>query len=383
MASGGTVRSGPEDEQAFRLSAILARTLAAARLNLILTVTIDRGRTRSRRGRGDGPQRFSASSVVMLDPRKNNVADASAVVSQLPSDPASVQDQIQILMSRDLAGRVIDKLGLANDPEFNPSLSPGLMTTLFGGSAESAEVELRNAEIDNLQHHLSVDAAGLSTAITITYSARDPEKAARIANAIADVYISSEVDATLNATRTTTDWLNQRIRQLSHQVQAAEANVQAYKAEHNLNEAADGTSLVDQQMTAISTQLVQARSDLAEKQANDNRIGTLMKDGHANDVSQVVASPLIVQLREQQAEIIRQRVRARDTIRPEESQAHRVAEPVARSPGLKNRSGNRPYRRLRRQRCVGRACPCRLAAGEACARRGDGSDRPGTWRACG
>lgn len=300
MASGGTF--GSSEGEAFRLSD-LAR-LAVARLNLILTVTLIVVALAAIVV-VMWPTRFSASSVVMLDPRKNNIADASAVVSQLPVDPAAVQDQVQILMSRDLAGRVIDKLGLANDPEFNPSLSPGLMSTLFGGAEQSAD-ELRNAEIDGLLHHLSVDAAGLSTAITITYSARDPEKAARIANAIADVYISSEVDATLNATRTTTEWLNQRIRQLSHQVQAAEANVQAYKAEHNLNEAADGTSLVDQQMTAISTQLVQARSDLAEKQANESRIGTLMKDGHANDVSQVVASPLIVQLREQQAEVIRQ-----------------------------------------------------------------------------
>ncbi|HEY2068840.1 MAG TPA: exopolysaccharide transport family protein [Rhizomicrobium sp.] len=249
------------------------------------------------------PTRYSASSMVMLDPRKNNIADASAVVSELPVDPASVQDQIQILTSRDLAGRVIDKLGLANDPEFNPSLKPGMFAFL---QTDQSAAKLRSAEIDTFLKHLTVEGVGLSSAISISYSSADPEKAARLANATADTYIATEVDATLNATRTTTDWLTQRIRQLSHQVQAAEANVQAYKAEHNLNETADGSSLVDQQLTAINGQVVQARSDLAEKQASLSHINSLMTTGHAGDVSEVVSSPLIVQLREQQAEAIRQ-----------------------------------------------------------------------------
>src|SRR6185437_2816787 len=68
------------------------------------------------------PTLYSASAVVMLDQRKNNVADASSVLSELPTDAASVQNQIQILTSRDLALRVVDKLGLENDPEFNSGL---------------------------------------------------------------------------------------------------------------------------------------------------------------------------------------------------------------------------------------------------------------------
>src|SRR5690348_2992408 len=65
------------------------------------------------------PTVYAASATVMLEQRKNNVADASSVLSSLPTDAASVQNQIQILTSRDLAARVSDKLGLENDPEFN------------------------------------------------------------------------------------------------------------------------------------------------------------------------------------------------------------------------------------------------------------------------
>jgi len=249
------------------------------------------------------PSSYSASAIVMLDTRKNNVADMTAVVSELPTDPASVQNQIQLLTSRDLAGLVIERLGLDQDPEFNPALAGGLSAYLL--PADQSPQSLRNAEIDVFLKHLSVEAVGLSTAISVSFTARDPQEAARIANAVADAYIETEMDADLATSQAATQWLSERIRQLSKQVQAAESNVQAYKAEHDLNETADGTSIVDQQLTAINAQLVDARSDLAEKQANSNRIALLMKSGHAADISQIVASPLIMQLREQDAEVIR------------------------------------------------------------------------------
>jgi polysaccharide biosynthesis transport protein len=246
------------------------------------------------------PSKYSASALVMLEGRKNNVTDVSAVLSDLPTDPASVQNQIQILQSRDLASIVIDRLGLADDPEFNPALSPGLLS-LFAAPAPGSAHE---AVIDNFLKHLSVQAVGLSTTISVTFSAKEPDKAAEIANAIVDTYIDQQVGLKFEATRQTTNWLASRMHQLARQVQAAEANVQAYKAEHGLTDAADGTPLIDQQVSAINTQLVQAKSDLAQKEAIYDRIRALVAEGHTADVAQIVSSPLIVQLREQEATAI-------------------------------------------------------------------------------
>src|ERR1700760_2706545 len=58
------------------------------------------------------PVRFTSTSAVMIDQRKNTVADLNAVLSQLPTDPSSLQNQIQIIQSRDLAAAVIGKLKL-------------------------------------------------------------------------------------------------------------------------------------------------------------------------------------------------------------------------------------------------------------------------------
>lgn len=258
---------------------------------------------------------YSATAVVMLDQRKNNIEDFSAVLSGLPTDPASVQNQVEILTSRKLAGRVVDKLHLQDDPELNPDMQVGLISWLnpvkwFSGSltrADAAGTEIQRSEvIDNFLKRVTVDPVGVSTAIDVTFDAEDRGKAARIANAIADAYVEDQLSAKFEATQKATQWLADRNQELSQKSQAADAAVQQYKAENNLAETTAGGSLVEQQMADISKQLVDANSDLAQKQAAYGRVAALARAGRAADSSQVVASPLIAQLRSQETELIRQ-----------------------------------------------------------------------------
>ena len=261
------------------------------------------------------PTLYSTSASVMLDTRKNNVADLSSVLSQLPTDPSSLQNQIQILTSRDLASEVIGKLKLYDDPEFNHALKPSAMIGLlaavdprswFRGAAATDTASDRDGIIDAFDKNLSVATEGLSTTLTVTFTSRDPAKAALIANTLADTYIDDQVESKRAIGDKTTTWLVNRTQQLAQQLQADEAAVQRYKADNNLNETADGTSFADQQINAISNQLVLAKSDLAQKQATSDRVVALVKAGDTADVSQILASHLIVQLRTQQATLISQ-----------------------------------------------------------------------------
>lgn len=261
------------------------------------------------------PTMYATSASVMIDPRKNNVTDLSAVLSQLPTDPASLQNQVQILTSRDLAQKVIDRLRLYDDPDFNASLNQSVIGKILNtldprnwlrdSNASDLDAQ-RDKIIDAFEHNLTVAPEGLSTTLTVTFTARDPAKAALIANTLVDTYIESQIDSKRSTGDKTTAWLLNRTNALAQQVQEEEAAVQQYKAEHNLDETADGTSFADQQISAISNQLVLAKADLAQKQATNDRVQTLARAGDTADISQIVASPLIVQLRTQQATLIAQ-----------------------------------------------------------------------------
>ncbi len=258
------------------------------------------------------PTVWSSSAVVILDPRKNNVTDLSAVLSQLPTDPASVQNQIQIITSREVAAAVVDRLKLYEDPEFNSELAPTGTRAVLGemlrlvnprnwfARPQSALAGNREHVVNALMARVSADAQGLSTTIAITARSGDGAKAAQIANAVAEAYVRSQVTTKVNATAETADWLNQRMQELAAQLEDQQAAAQRYRAENNISDIGPGSSLVDQQLAAINAQIVQARSTLAEKQAVLDRINT----SNPADVGQIVASQTIIQLRAQQAQLL-------------------------------------------------------------------------------
>jgi succinoglycan biosynthesis transport protein ExoP len=259
---------------------------------------------------------YAASSVVMLDQQKNNVEDVASVLSGLPTDPAGIQNQVQILTSRNLAQRVIDRLQLQNDSYFTNSegwtrylgyLNPISWFSKPRLQSEARENdEKRNLLIDRFEKNLAVAPIGLSTAIRVTYEFPDPQQAATIANAVADAYVEDQLNAKFEATQKATKWLADRIQELSRQSQTADAAVQQYRAANGLTETANGGSVVDQQMTDLSGQLVIAKSDLAVKEATYARVSSLAREGRAADISEATASPLIGQLRGQEADLIRQ-----------------------------------------------------------------------------
>ncbi len=262
---------------------------------------------------------YTANAVVMLDERKNNLEDVSAVLSGLPSDQSTVQNQVQILTSLELMGRVADKLKLDQDAEFNGHAGFGLGTVLrslnpfswFPGAASTqAASQGLDLERSNLLHavlrHLSVSAVGQSTAIVVSFTSEDPKKAARIADAIADAYVEDQLEAKFQATQKATQWLTGRIADLSRKAQEADAAVQSYKAAHNITTAANGVSVVQQQTGDINSQLVLARAQLAEKQASYGSLAALARAGRASDSGAALASPLISTLRAQETELERQ-----------------------------------------------------------------------------
>jgi capsular exopolysaccharide synthesis family protein len=261
---------------------------------------------------------YSATTVVMLDNRKNSVADQQAVLSGLDmTDPSVVQNQVEILTSVELANRVIDKLKLDQDSEFNPAagwtaflkyLNPFNWFPASGNSQAASEGmdQARSALVHSFLGNLSVDPIGLSTAMNVTYVSQDPVKAQRIANAIADEYVEDQLDAKFDATQKATQWLGGRISELSRKAQEADAAVQRYKAEHNITTNATGGSVIDQQTADINSQLVLSKTNLAEKQAAYANLISLARAGRAADSAAAMASPVISALRAQESEIARQ-----------------------------------------------------------------------------
>src|SRR5262249_32054097 len=109
-----------------RMHLILAVTIATAALALAAAIVL--------------PNLYAAEAIVMLDARKAQVAPLPGIMTDVATDLTVVNSEIDIITSRAVIDRVIDKLGLVKDPEFNKRLSSiGWLNKLLGRNKVDAD----------------------------------------------------------------------------------------------------------------------------------------------------------------------------------------------------------------------------------------------------
>jgi len=261
--------------------------------------------------------KYTATAEVLLDPRKEAVADMQSVVSQLPASTQAVDTEAQVIQSRSIAEKVVAKLKLDRDAEFNPDVDtkPGLLDgvkTFIKSLAPKASVDANNTDLAQRKHEKIVDAVikgltvkrvGLTYLIDVSYTAKDPAKSSMIANAFADQYLLSQLDAKFDATQQANEWLNGRLTDLRVQVEQAETAVGQYKIANNLM-SAQGATLVEQEISNLDQQLASTRAEQAEADARLNTAKRQLQNGSTGeDVGEALTSPVVQQLRRQRAEV--------------------------------------------------------------------------------
>jgi capsular exopolysaccharide synthesis family protein len=276
---------------------------------------------------------YSATAQVMIDPGQPKIADAvSAVLAGSSADALQVESEARALQSRDLAERLAQELRLDQDAEFNPLLQPpgpvdrflepaidmitGIWSAvkqqiegLFGSPAVVVDKDVRdpdqvllNRVVGTLLSKLEVSTDGRSRVIGVTVTSEKPETAAKVVNALTDLYITSKLERKFEATRGASEWLNSSLAELRQRVEAAEDAVEDYRAEHGLLASEDATiSTSTRETTDLMSQLALARSQRADAEARLREAQSA--SGGASAVAVVLESGLIQSLRLREAEV--------------------------------------------------------------------------------
>jgi succinoglycan biosynthesis transport protein ExoP len=272
--------------------------------------------------------KYTASSDVLLDVRKTTVIDMQAVVGGLQNgDVAAIRSEVDVIASPALLERVITDLGLLSNPDFNPALDtrkhlkdyiaqvlvlpPTVANLLFPAEDLTAltpdERERRTmAEaVRRLQANLGVyNDQGRSYTIRISYTATDPKLAARIVNAVAQQYLTSQLEAKYQKTQEVNRWLQDKLADLKQRVESADDAVQAYRRANNLLSTPAGGTVASQQLNDLNTQLALAQADAAQKHGALRQFQSTVKEGiaRAERLAEVLASPTISALKVQEAD---------------------------------------------------------------------------------
>ncbi|WP_430910345.1 GumC family protein [Methylobacterium sp. sgz302541] len=243
---------------------------------------------------------YTSSIQVLIDPSDLRVIenDVSARTPQADSGVSLAESQARVIQSDNVLRRAILKLNLQDDDEFvrpdwdNPVVN-GLKRAL-GMLPPPASRDPVNLALDTLRLKLGVRRAERTFVIDVYVQSRDPEKAARIANAIGDAYFAEEAAARTEAAKRASDGLAARLNALRQDVEDAERKVVAYR-EANKLVASSGRLLTDQQLSDLNQQLVTASIRTAEARSRLDQARS-MKLGDAG-----TALPEMLQSLEMQA----------------------------------------------------------------------------------
>ena len=252
------------------------------------------------------PTTYTATVSVLVDarPRAPVGSDPAANVNA-QADTILVESQVKLFSSDTVLRRVVQREGLADDPDFVPvgvGLRARLMAAIgLGAKAPVTEDRVSRAVL-SLARLVTVKRSERTYVIDVDVAARDPVKAARLANSIADAYLTDQVDARATNVRRDASWLNQRIGELQARVQDAENRVQTYRAEHGITEA-NGKSVGDQELADLSSELGKARARVIDAKTRWERFREVVNSSRINDLpADASRSAVLDKLRGQYAE---------------------------------------------------------------------------------
>jgi polysaccharide biosynthesis transport protein len=267
---------------------------------------------------------YTATTDLLIDSQKDK-SDVAASIAELTFDTGAIDSQVEVLKSEKIALSVISTLKLTTDPEFM-----GARGTLFGrafaiirsafnvsgwfATQEKSDAEeqneLQRAAVGQLKANVDVHRVLHTYVLAIEYTSPNPEKAAAIANAFAEAYLTDQLDAKYDATRRASGWMLARVAELKSNSLASDLAVQKFKSDKGLimvsgtdsgpTSGGGGSKLVsDQQITELNTQMVLAHSDTARAEARYNQISEMLKSGQTDGaVTDSLGSNVITELRQ-------------------------------------------------------------------------------------
>ena len=269
---------------------------------------------------------FSASALVLVDTSRNALIDPEAQVSSASAENARVDSEVEILRSETVLLDVIEREGLLSDEEFGVRLGlrDRVLAFLRLGDADLPQGDAAvQSVLNRVKNAVSVQRRGLTYLISVQARSEDPQKAAQLANALAEAYIQDQMQSKIEGVLAARDVLEARLQLARENIVRSEQQFDTFISENIDQLAADpGSSVADlrndllsvtgsrEELQALSqtvstaaasrdwaTLVAQLESDaLAELEAQRQTLATNLSDAGSD-------SPTAINLRQELAAV--------------------------------------------------------------------------------
>ena len=246
--------------------------------------------------------KFRSTAVVILETNQDQIVDLQSVVGGLSGDTSEVNSEVEVLRARSLMSKVVDRLNLTEDPEFNSKLRPPRLIHVIKARlfdivgirrseialtpAEEAD-RTRDAVVSSLLSSVSVRNVPLSLVFQVTVESADPLKSAAIADTIVELYILNQIEVKFQATQQATIWLSERVSQLQSTLEEAESQVSTFSAQTDLV-SVEGLRALERQIKELRDRIEAAAS---ERLTQDARVNALRLAESRQDKAALLGDP--------------------------------------------------------------------------------------------
>ena len=300
----------------------------------------------------------SGVEILMYDPRQKDIdAMGPQARTNWDFDTISVNTEIAVILSDSSLLRVVNDLKLYEDPEFQrderftglrqlaglPSVlwlirhtqrllgaastgDAGEATT--DGAPSVAPDDRAAAAVPILRLHLSVVRSTLSYILEVSATSRRPEMARLLAQTVVDDYFANQQRVRQRALDQLSLWFSAKIDGMKARATETQTAIEKLKAESGLTSNGGG-SPVDREIAALTTELMLARQDLADKKVRLEQASQGSADG-SSSAANVAESPLIGQLRLQRSLLVQQRDQLRKRFGDNNAATAAITEQLAR-----------------------------------------------------
>ncbi|HET6465070.1 MAG TPA: polysaccharide biosynthesis tyrosine autokinase [Nitrospiria bacterium] len=164
------------------------------------------------------------STVQILIERENpNVVSIQEVLAIDATATDYYQTQYEILKSETLARRVIARLKLDRDPDFQSGAAHSEDAT--GPDSE----EKARGLLKTFLSRLTVSPIRNSRLVNVAFDSHDPVLSALVANTLADEYIQYNMELKIKAVQDASNWLRKRVDEMQVKVQQSEEAFEKFK----------------------------------------------------------------------------------------------------------------------------------------------------------
>ncbi|MFC7556176.1 GumC family protein [Pseudoroseomonas wenyumeiae] len=203
------------------------------------------------------------------------------------------------------AERHAARAGLGPAAAAGPSPEPAIQAEDADAPTGPTQDDARERAVRDLMQRLNVAPDSRSYLITISYQSYDPAVAARVANAVAEEYLSRQSVSVHDPARRRAEWLAGRVEEMTTALRAAEAQVAAFRERTGmLGSASDSgapATVSQQQLQEVTAQLGAANLARINEERRLARVQDMMRSGQLPSAADLQSSPLISTLLEREA----------------------------------------------------------------------------------